>query len=52
MIVVVNIYIVKVDVQKMSWSMGHDMSHVLGFENEFMQIKIVFFFRNFRVVFP
>ena len=35
----------KLDVQKMSLtrSMGHDMSQVLGFENEFMQIKRFFF---------
>ena len=31
----------KLDVQKMSLtrSMDHDMSHVLGFESELMQIK-------------
>ena len=41
--VVVNIYIMKLDVQKMSLtrSMDHDMSHDLGFKNDFMQIKNV-----------
>ena len=53
--VVVNIYIMKLDVQKMSLtrSMDHDMSHVLGFENELMQIKKMlglFFYNNGLVV--
>ena len=57
--VVVNIYIMKLDVQKMSLtrSMDHDMSNVLGFENELMQIKKfflgmlgLFFYNNGLVV--
>ena len=55
--VVVNIYIMKLDVQKMflTRSMDHDMSYVLGFENELMQIKksflgMLFFYNNGLVV--